>query len=435
MKVGFAIAPALIAAVAIMFVATAAVAQQSVYTVKHTVSATAADAVKAKAAAMAQGRKEAARIVFKRVVPLGSYRRIPDLDSAQIENMIESVTVRAEQNSTTTYIATLSFGFDPSAVRDALQSNGLSVVDRQAPVVHVLPAIVTDGAVKFEGREGWGSAWGLQDLTGSLAPLAVVKPDASLTPDKLSAILSGDRTAFDALKKQAGTDKIILAVASQLESGKRFGTRLYGADAVGPIDLSRTDRVFAGDAREAAQRAALIAQRVIETRWKIQQGGDSPESMPWAENGAGAGPGYDGQAPSADGGQDYANAQPDGGAYPVQPSAPAPAAKTESRDGGSFFSNLFGFGEDGEEKPTPPSVSARRLSMVVEFAGLEQWQAIRSELTVVPGLEALEIGTMTARNARVAFNYAGDVERLRSDLAARGLNLRDSGGDLVLVQN
>ncbi len=434
MRVGFAIAPALIAAVATMFAAAEAVAQQSVYTVKHTVSATAADAVKAKAAAMARGRKEAARIVFKRVVPLGSYRRIPELDTAQIENMIEGVTVRAEQNSTTTYIATLSFGFDRSAVREALQANGLSIIDSQAPVVRIMPIIVTDGAVKFESREGWGSAWGLQDLTGSLAPLAVVKPDASLDPDKLKAILSGDRAAFDALKKQAGTDKIILAVASQIEGGKRFGTRLYGADAAGPIDLSRTDRVFGGDVREAAKRAALIAQRVIESRWKIQQGGDSPETMPWAENGAGAGAGYDGQASGADGGQEYANAQPEGGLYPPQPAPPAPVEK-ESRGGGSFFSNLFGFGEDEEEKPTQPSVSAQRLSMVVEFAGLEQWQAIRSELTVVPGLEALEIGTLTARNARVAFNYAGDVERLRSDLAARGLNLRESDGNLVLVQN
>lgn len=432
MRVGFAIAPALIAAVATMFAAAEAVAQQSVYTVKHTVSATAADAVKAKAAAMARGRKEAARIVFKRVVPLGSYRRIPELELGQIENMIEGVTVRAEQNSTTTYIATLSFGFDPSSVREALQANGLSVVDRQAPVVRVLPVIVTDGAVRFESREGWGSAWGLQDLTGSLAPLAVVKPDASIDTDKLKAILSGDRAAFDALRKQAGTDKIILAVASQL--GKRFGTRLYGADAVGPIDLSRTDRVFGGDAREAAKRAALIAQRVIETRWKIQMGGDSPETMPWAESGAGPSgqSGYGDRAAGVDGRQGHASAQPDGGLYPAHPAPPAPLDK-ESSEGGSFFSNLFGFGEDEEEKPTQPS--AQRLSMLVEFAGLEQWQAIRSELTVVPGLEALEIGTLTARNARVAFNYAGDVERLRSDLASRGLSLRDSGGNLVLVQN
>ena len=46
--------------------------------------------------------------------------------------MVESYSVRSERNSSTAYIASLDFKFQPQAVRACLEREGLPFVDQQA---------------------------------------------------------------------------------------------------------------------------------------------------------------------------------------------------------------------------------------------------------------------------------------------------------------
>lgn len=348
-------------ALVILVPSTPVSANVSLYTVEKVgVDATAADAVAAKEKAMRIAEERAARILLKRLTPFAS-DRVPQLKAALIEDMLDGVSVRSEQYSGTRYIASLDVAFRPDAVRQVLRSYGLRPNERQAADVKVLPLTLSADGIKAEGKEGWKQAWNGLDLAHSMAPAAILDLKPGMTGEQLTKILGGDADTFARLKDDYGADRLILAVASPVDKGKGFATRLFGTDAVGDIDLSRTDRVFRDNTRDAAKRAAMISLGVIEGRWKLMQGADT-------ETGA---------------------------------------ART----------------------------NAEPVSAVVEFSGLRQWQTIRARLSQMPGMRAVDIGTMTARSATVVFDYDGGRQRLSQELERQGFALTDSGGTLVVSAN
>ena len=107
----------------IAFSGGAAHAADSLYIVaKVTVDTTAKDAVAAKAKGMADAERNALNVVLKRLVPLSAYAQLPDLSSQDVEDLIEGVSVRSEQNSKTRYLASLDVSFnEPSGEAVARQ--------------------------------------------------------------------------------------------------------------------------------------------------------------------------------------------------------------------------------------------------------------------------------------------------------------------------
>jgi hypothetical protein len=246
-------------------------AQDTLFTVtKLSVDATAGDAVTAKQMAMADAQQQGLRAVVKRLVPYSAYGRIPTLPAETVEAMVDSVSVRREQTSTTRYIATLDVSFYPQAVRQLLRSHQLPYLDRQGPQVQVLPIVIEDGTLKSEGTEGWREAWSDLDLEHSLTPGRLTQLRPTLTLETLKGILAGDEAGFDLLRNEYGGGNLLLVVASAGTDGTLI-TRLYGMDAAGDINYGRADKVYGGDVRAAAQRAAKIAQGVLEGRWKATQ--------------------------------------------------------------------------------------------------------------------------------------------------------------------
>lgn len=75
------------------------------------------------------------------------------------------------------------------------------------------------------------------------------------------------------------------------------------------------------------------------------------------------------------------------------------------------------------------------VGLTVEFAGLEQWQRIHARLARIPGIQAIEVKSLSARAAAITFRYAGDAQRLASQLAANNLTLQDAGGAWILRSN
>lgn len=75
------------------------------------------------------------------------------------------------------------------------------------------------------------------------------------------------------------------------------------------------------------------------------------------------------------------------------------------------------------------------IDMVVEFAGMRQWRDIRSRLIKVPGVNGLDVKSLSARTAQVAFQYPGGAERLSGALVSHGLSLHGGNGSLILRSN
>lgn len=73
-----------------------------------------------------------------------------------------------------------------------------------------------------------------------------------------------------------------------------------------------------------------------------------------------------------------------------------------------------------------------QVSFTAEFSNSIQWNEIRTQLLDTPGVEGMEIATMSSTNADVSLRFPGGVRGLANALGGRGLYLADQGGAWIL---
>lgn len=343
------------------------------YTVsKIDVDVTAKNAVAAKAKAMADAQKRGIDTVLRRVVPFSFSAKLPDLQPQQVETLVNGMAIRKEQYSTTRYIATLDVIFNEQGVKELLSSLGIPTSEERAPMISVLPLVIDGNKVKSV-NEPWRQAWLDLDLTHGLTPANVLQPRPELEAGMVRAVLAGDAGAFAAVQRDYGSAPLIIAVGQKVEGG-RFVTRLAGTDGVGRINYGRSDKL-SGTAPKAAQDAASFAYAVLENCWKATRAAPDPVAAPvnYEEGGT-----------------------------------PPPQAAPQQ-------------GEPG-----------RLVTAVVVFAGLKEWQQIRGRLAQVPGLQRLEVNSLSARTASITFDYAGSLGHLQQVLGQSGFSFENREEAFVL---
>ena len=343
----------------------------------YPVDATAADAVAAKAQGMADAQKGALRYLMKRLVDVSAYRQLPQLSPAAVEAMVESVSVRSEQNSPTEYVATLDFGFRPNAIQQLLQQNGLPFLDKQAPLLTVIPVYASapgaPGPVsQTEGQRIWRQAWIGLDLGHALTPVKLAVAGPSSTTENFLKLAAGDRSKLGVVQAESSADKLLLAIATPSPDGKKLTVALIGEDWTGALELRRAYSLYYNDMSYTAEFAAVIALGVLEGRWKKSQGL------------AGGGAADDG----------------------------APTWSTTASEGST--------------------ATLENVRLTAQFASLQEWQSMRSRLGQVAGLQNLNVGALSSRGAEVEVAYPGGANALQQRLAGEGLALSDAGGRLVL---
>jgi uncharacterized protein DUF2066 len=356
----------------VLCVAAAPALAETPYTVsKIAVDVTAKNAVDAKANAMAEAEKRGLDAVLRRIVPFSFYPKLPDLQPEQIEGVVNSISIRKEQYSTTRYIATLDVIFNEEAVKQLVASLGLPTSEEQAPTISILPLVFEGNQVKSGVNDAWRQAWLNLDLSHGPAPATVLQPRPGLEAGMVRAVLAGDPSAFAAVQGDYGSAPLVIAVGQPAEGGQ-FITRLAGTDGVGRINYGRSDTFGGAPPKAAAQKAASFAYAVLENRWKATRA--SPEQV----------------APVR-----YEEGMP-------------PQAAPQQ-------------GEPG-----------RLVTAVVQFAGLKEWQQIRGRLAQVPGLQGLEVNSLSARTASVTFDYAGSLGHLQKVLADNGFSFENGEENFVL---
>ena len=350
----------------------AAQAADSLYAVaKLSVDITAKDAVAAREMGMAEAEQRAVEIVLKRLVPLSVYASLPELSKEDVEGMIDGVSIRSEQNSSTRYLGVLDVSVNERAVKQFLEEQSVAYSETRPSSISILPLVLDGASVKSEGAEGWRQAWESLDLSHGVTPATILKPRPNLDARAVKAVLAGNAEALTSMQEDYGDGPLVIAVGQV--DGKTFVTRLAGADSVGAINYGHTD-TFTGDAKEAARNAAAIAFGILENRWKVSQEGEAP--------------------PTA---VKYDEGTPGAGETP----------------------------KEGVEVP-------RNVVADVEFSGLKDWQDMRGRLMNIAGIQALEVNSLSARKASVTFDYAGSLGRLQTELGQNGFVLDEKDGNFVL---
>jgi hypothetical protein len=341
---------------------------------KLSIDITAQDAVAARTQGMAEAGRRAVKTVIQRLTPLSAQVQLPELTDEEVEGMVNGVSIRKEQNSTTRYIATLDVSVNEQAIKQLLQEQGIPYSEERAPSISLLPLVIAADSVTSEGGEGWRQAWEDLDLSHSMTPATILRPRQDLDVATVRAVLAGDAEALAAMQGDYGYGPLVVAVGEAAKGS--FVTRLAGADSVGAINFGRSD-TFGGDAKTAARSAAATAFAIIENRWKLTQSGEAPTTEVKYEEGTAG-------APSA------------GGTSPPKGEVP------------------------------------RNVVAQVEFSGLKDWQDMRGRLMNVAGIQALEVNSLSARAASITFDYAGSLGRLQKELDQNGFVFDEREGTFVL---
>lgn len=240
-----------------------------VYTVsKVSVSADADNAVAAKEKALSEAQQIALRALLKRMTPWSVHGRLPVLTSDMVERMVDGFVVRSESNSTTRYIATLDFTFEPNAVRDILNRFSLPYTDQQAPESLLLPVMIEGGVVRPGSKNPWYEALSETDSTHALAPLKLAPPRSDLSASMVGDLNASSRSLLETLTYQYRSQNLVLAIADVDPQATSLHMRLIGQDAVGNFALDRSFRIPDRDIDYTANLAAKIAVKVVEGRWK-----------------------------------------------------------------------------------------------------------------------------------------------------------------------
>lgn len=82
---------------------------------------------------------------------------------------------------------------------------------------------------------------------------------------------------------------------------------------------------------------------------------------------------------------------------------------------------------DDEIASTPENIL-----VTVVFSGFKEWQKIRSKINRIPGVDSLEVGSLSARGAEVSLSYPGGAERLSQNLGKYELMLQNENGAWIM---
>jgi hypothetical protein len=344
----------------------------SAYTIaNYPVDATASDAVAAKDQALSEGQQAAFRSLLKRIVPVTAYKQLTRLSGVKAADLISGVAVRSERNSATDYIASLDFSFQADAVRTELSRQGIPFVDEQAAPVTVITALMQGNPPTATNDTG---LW-RRAWTG-------LDLQHTITP-----------VTIQDLKPVIHADTVSMLLAGD-DNGLRILNDEYGTGliilAVAEPDIASKKLTVTLAGRDA------VGPLLLKRTYRISNGDLAYTSELAAVVALGVLEGRWKAVKSA-------------GAPQVSAGVPVWSAST---------------GGDGEE-----------VTFVAEFVNPSQWNEIRTQILDTPGVDALDIASVSDRNADVSLRFPGGIQGLANALGARGLSLVNTQAGWVLRPN
>ena len=244
------------------------------------VDASAADAVTAREQALVQGQVEGLRRLLRRLAPAEAYGRLPVVGPAEIERYVQNFEIAEEQVASNRYLAQLTVGYQPDAVRELLQDHGLSYAERASEPVVILPVYrAGEGAQLWPENNPWWEAWAKhmdsERLLRLILPLGDLQDMATVTPDRAMA---GDTEGLAALGQRYGSNEVLVVIATP--HGGAAGATAPATTApalelemrrggVGETNLPETFAAAPGQTLDDLMAEAVIGvQDSLDEQWK-----------------------------------------------------------------------------------------------------------------------------------------------------------------------
>lgn len=232
------------------------------------VDVTAASVTQAKEQAIADGQRQAFRLLLERLTAPEDHPRLPAVDGI---DYVRDFSIEQERSTAVRYLATLTVRFNPAAVKKLLREAGINYAEPRGRSVVVVPVFqpAQGRAVLWDDPNPWRAAW--QRLNGGgLVPLTVPPGDlADVQAITADQALAGDAERVRLLSEAyRGADVMVVAAGIQ-PGGAGVDVLLHSsANAPKPFD-SVAYRLADGESVEQLlARAARDIQRAIDTAYK-----------------------------------------------------------------------------------------------------------------------------------------------------------------------
>ena len=352
-----------------LFLAAGAARGEGVFTVAQVpIDAEAASSAEARELAIAAGQNAALDILLRRLTVDGTALPAPPGDS--IAAMVAGFEIDGELVSTTRYRASLTVEFDPSEVRRLLRDSGIAYAETVSkPVLLVAVQRDPDGTTLWEVGNRWRRAWEERPPHGGLVPILLPLGDIiDLGTVDAARALASDTEALTALGELYGTSEVAVAVA-----GLSGSAAVAKPSAPEGEDAERPD----GEAPAAGRALTLSLRRITA---------DGSRAI-----------------------QKTLIGRPD-------ESERALLARGTDRvvtllEDAWKAANLIRYGED------------HALQATVPITSLGEWVSIRQRLAALAMVAAVEIDSLSVREARLTLRYHGTADQLRLALDQNDLAL------------
>jgi hypothetical protein len=138
-----------------------------------TVDASASSAVEAQTIAINSGRARAWTALWHRLTKAQDWAKQPPLDDVTIQRLIRSYLPVNERRSTTRYVASMTYVFNPDAVRRIFRQYNIAYADAQARPILIVPMAPT-----YQPHAAWTAVWANPHYASGAVPVVLPVGDA-----------------------------------------------------------------------------------------------------------------------------------------------------------------------------------------------------------------------------------------------------------------
>jgi hypothetical protein len=235
------------------------------------VDVTGKSAAEAREQARVEGQRRAFQTLVERLTLASDRARLPRVDDATLNNLVQDFAVASERSSAVRYLADLTFRFRAEPVRRLLRGAGVPFAETPSKPVVVLPVLVGDATpVLWDSPNPWREAWANRRAQGGLVPFVVPTGDLSdLAAVDAPQALAGDKSAFDKIAQLHGGGDVLVTEARARGTGVfETVTTRYGSGG-GPQGLAQTWRANQGESEADLFARAVEGVAVsVEDAWK-----------------------------------------------------------------------------------------------------------------------------------------------------------------------
>jgi hypothetical protein len=173
------------------------------------VDATASSATEAQTIAINSGKARAWQEVIKRLIKPEDAAKLPALDDVALTRLIASYLPQNVQQSTTRYVAQMTYSFNPAAVRHMFRVANIAYTDAQAH-----PILILAMSPRWAGRSPWAATWATPLYSHGAIPMVLPYGDAM--DQQTLGNVNFDTTAWTDVEPSASRVKAEEAVLVQL---------------------------------------------------------------------------------------------------------------------------------------------------------------------------------------------------------------------------